>query len=1070
MQIKKNIILLLFGLLPLSLNANSQTTSLATIDNNVNLILEGKYKALETIKVKIYNTEFRDDFYYAFIKTDKDGNYKLTQNDIKTDKLINGKIAFELTTNQEAKSQSITSIYKLLEKKIPTKSVQNNKSNDVNKKIEVEIKVLESESKTFEINTIDNSKNLIFEGKYEALETIKVKIYNTQYKDDFYNVFIKTDQYGVYRLTQNDIDIQALIDGKIAFELSTNKEEKSKSIVNIYKFLDKNLELSLSLKASMGELNDNIVNNEESKSYIIEGVTESNLRELRIVLSDINDNRTMYTMDDISLDQNGKFRIKNIDLSGLKDGMITVKSIGYDIADNKAETLHSMLKDTIVSKPILLKNIKNNNLSNIVNKKILVASGTSEPFSTIEFRFKQKSIFVVETIVANKNGEWELLGGDLNLDVFKNGKINVSIYQIDVAKNKSKALEYINEKFPIPIFPLVPEAIDPLKYQLLYIINEHDDEIKDIFINKTDLFVATYGYLKVWGKSYAKFKGKISVGDRWVNSVIVDKGKIYIALSDGYIHIHDEKTLRLLKKLKIGKLPVLNLKVKNEYLIAASASGSIKVWNKENFQEIYENKSHQWDIKAIALDGDYLYSGSDDYSIKKINLYTNKLAKTLKSAHTGTINDIVIYKEYLISASDDKKIIVRNLSSGKIHKVLLGHKGAVKKLSIVNDFLVSVSSDRSMIFWDISNGTMHKKIKAHNKMISALDINDFNIVTGSRDKKVKIWGYNESLKILESENETKMEKYALLKSLDFKKGFPTSLAQNENEIIIASDKGQIYFYNIATHNYVKKYSTLDELYAQVSAVRKKGDDEYEYDDEALELPLKLQKIHSIDNYGNKLLAGLDDTSIKIWDMESNRAIESLGGLASPATDISISSLNVLAGTKKGNVGVYDIESKEFINLIEGHQYNVNSITLFEDDKVISAGDDYSIKIRDIESGDTLLDIKNAHTDIITKLAIYNNLLISASLDGTIKVRNIESGKLIKILDLHKAGVTALALDYDTLISASIDNTLIAWNLEDFTKIAIMDKHTSDVVDIMIAGDYIISIAKDKTIKVWKYYE
>lgn len=924
-----------------------------------------------------------------------------------------------------------------------------------------------------DLNTIDNDANLILEGRSEPLQIIKVKIYNTKYVDDEYYAFIMSDEEGKYQLTTADMNISRIKDGVLSFEVSTNEEESSKEIENFSFILDKGLTLKLATKNPSEYEGDGYVNRDEVNNYMVYGETETNIKDFNLVISDINLNSISFTLADLIIDEDGVFKIENIDLSSLKDGKLNVVANGVDIAGNIAKFELSIIKDTLVVKPVLVKKIKNNNLSNVVNRKILVASGTSEPNAKIFFTFYQGEVEVIESVVANDNGEWELLGGDLDVSVFKNADVNVEIYQVDVALNKGEALEYVNNKFKRPIFPLSPIAIDPQKYQLIYTITGHTDEIKDMFITKKDIFVATYGYIKVWGKAYAKLKREVEIRDIWVNTLVVHDSKVFAGLGNGNINVYSEKNLKLLKTIKADALSVLNLKVSGDKLISSSSSGLIKVWDTSSYKNLGVIKNHQWDVASVAINDGKLYSGSDDYSIKIFDLNSMKLLKTIKSAHSGTINDLLVYEGMLISASDDKTVVIRDALSGELIRVLEAHKKGVNKLKVTNDFLISISSDRSMIFWDMQTGERYKKIKAHSKLIGALDVNDFNIVTGSRDYKIKIWGYDDSVEALDDEDETKKPKYALIKSIKLKKGIPTSLSQNENDIVISTNNGYIYFYNKITHDYVRRYTTLDKIVKPKLSKNKDAELSDEEDSEEnveRDFVPKMQKVYDCANYGNQLLCGLDDSTVKVWDQEKNQAISLLVGNELAITDIKISPTNILTASKKGTVGVFDIETGKFVNLIEGHQHNVDTIALFEDDKVVSAGEDYSIKIREVETGDLILNIKNAHEDIITKILVFENYLISASLDGTIKVRNILSGKLIKILDAHKSGVTSMVLDEDNLISTSKDKTLIAWSMKDFSNISVMDKHKKAVIDVMITDDYIVSTSEDKTIKVWKYYE
>ena len=937
------------------------------------------------------------------------------------------------------------------------------------------------------LKTIDNKSNLILQGQAEPNQIIKIKIHNTTNVSDVYYAFVMSDKNGNYQLTQGDIDLSRLQDGELLFDISTNEEELSVPLSRITQNLDKGLSLTIESKNPYEYKSDNMINGYEVRTYSIKGQTESNIKVLNIEIKDNEHNSIRYAIDDINISNTGQFVIENIDLSNLVDGDVLFLATGIDEAGNKTQITQKVLKDTNVAKPILLKRIKNNNLSNVLNKKILVASGRSEPNAHVFFKFSQDGVVVEESVMANENGDWEILGGDLDVSVFKNRSVYVEIYQIDVALNRSNIFQYKNEKFKRPIFPITPIAIDAQKYQLIYTITGNTDEIKDLQVTQSEIYVATYGGIKVYGKSYAKLKREVEIyGDTWVNSLVVTKDKVFAALSNGNINVYT-KGLRLLKIIKVDSLAVLKLKKYGEKLLCSSASGLIKIFNMKDYTHLHTFKQHQWDVGAIYIDGNTLYSGSDDYSIKVWDLSKATLQRTIKSAHAGTINDIVVYKDKLISASEDKTIVIRELKTGKLLKRLSKHKKPVNKLMITNDFLISVSSDRKMILWDMDTGEVLKKIKTHSKRVGALAVNDFNIVTGSRDYKIKIWGYDDSVEALDSEDETAKEKYALIKSLKVKRGMPTSLSQNENDLIVSSDNGYIDFYNKTTHDYHKQYNTLAKIQKPLKRKRKtqvmvmddegnlvsEDDEPYEQTQEQIqELRPKLQKIYDCENFGNKLLCSLEDTSIKVWDMEKDKAVSLLRGDTSAVKDIKLSSLHLLTASKKGTVGVYDIETSDFVNLIEGHQYDVNTIALYEEDKVVSAGDDYSIKVRDIESGDLLLDIKEAHSNIITKLMVYENFLISASMDHTIKVRDIRDGKLIAVLVGHLAGVTSLALDEDdwVLLSSSDDKTLKAWSLKDFSLISSMDRHKKGVVDMIITDDYIVSIAKDKTIKVWKYYE
>ncbi len=940
-------------------------------------------------------------------------------------------------------------------------------------------------SHSLSAQVIDNSAKVILKGTFKPLTILEIKVHNQAYPHDIHYAFIESDGEGKWVLNKEDIELSKIQDGEVIFDVGANNNP---AIIEHYSFvrtLDKGLLLEVSILSDNEYNQGNYINVHQMNSLSIHAKTETNIKNINLEIRDTQNNTLSFTQQDIYVDEKGEFTLSGIDISHFVDGEVSFSIKADDTIGNRAEVLLTMIKDSIVEKIVLLKRIKNNNLSNVVNKKILVASGSGEAFATVYIEFNQGKVKIVESVEADKDGTWELLGGDLDITIFESSDVFVNIYQKDLANNKSQLMSYIFKKFKKPIFPITPLLIDPEKYQLIHTISEFSDEVKSIAITDKELFVGSFESVKVFSKSYAKLLRELEIKNSWANSLKVLNAKLFVGLSSGYMNVYDEKSLTLLKVIKVSTLPLLHLEISDNNIISSSSDGEIKVFDSLNYENIFTLKNHQWDVGAIAVDGSTLYSGSDDYSIKIWDLKTGKLIKTLKSAHEGTINDIIIYDNMLISAADDKKIIIRDLKSGKIQRVLTAHKDAVNRLKVTNDFLISVGSDRAIILWDMKSGKVLKRLKGHAKRIMALDVNDENIVTGSRDYKLKIWGYDDSRVSLDSEDETKKPIYAMVKSF---KAAPTELSaltQNDTSILV-STYGYIYFYDKITYNFIKKYSTLDEIEKPKREVKEKeivaisSEDEIEFDDEESEddsyethedeTPLTLQKIYDIDIFGTTLIAALNDSTLKMWNLEDDKSILSLAGHELASTSLDTSNQYLFAGSKKGSISVYDMESKELLNLLEGHQYNVNTVAVYNEELIISAGDDYSIKIRDIESGDTILDIKNAHDDIINKIIVSGDKLISASSDSTIKVRDIESGKLLQLLTYHSGAVISLDADETNLISASDDKTLKVFSLKDFSLVTTMQGHKDGVTDVMITDDYIISSSKDKTIKVWKYYE
>jgi hypothetical protein len=390
----------------------------------------------------------------------------------------------------------------------------------------------------------------IYSGSYhKSNKILKVNYYNTANKDNIYTTFIKTDDNGNWKLLQKDLELKKLQDGDIVFEIY--QHDNNSFVTKFDKSLDKGLKLKIDLYISPYEVNDEYINKEEVETLYIRLQSEANLKQLEITLTDKNSTTKTFTLADFDSKTDGY--TKKFSLADFAEGKIVLSAKGVDELSNETNIKKVYIKDTVATLPVITAKIKNNNLMNVVNKKIIVAKGKAEPFGTLYFRFKQNEIVVDEVIQADKNGDWELVGGDLDVSVFENGDVEVTLYQVDLAKNKSRVIRYINKKFKRPIFPLTPIHIDAKKYQLIYTLKGHDDYVTAVTIGKDYFYTASYGVVKVWTKSYAKLQKTIEFPNKIINSMLLDKDKLFVALNNGDVAVIDRYMFYKIQTIKLIK-------------------------------------------------------------------------------------------------------------------------------------------------------------------------------------------------------------------------------------------------------------------------------------------------------------------------------------------------------------------------------------------------------------------------------------------------------------------------------------------------------------------------------------
>jgi len=103
---------------------------------------------------------------------------------------------------------------------------------------------------------------------------------------------------------------------------------------------------------------------------------------------------------------------------------------------------------------------------------------------------------------------------------------------------------------------------------------------------------------------------------------------------------------------------------------------------------------------------------------------------------------------WIVSTSNDFTVKIWNSESGICKTTLSGgHNGSISKCAVSHDgmWCVTASADRTVIIWDIENSTLKKKIEnQHTDSVAncVLSNDEKWIVTTGNDKTVKVFDLN----------------------------------------------------------------------------------------------------------------------------------------------------------------------------------------------------------------------------------------------------------------------------------------------------------------------------------------
>jgi ribosome assembly protein 4 len=176
--------------------------------------------------------------------------------------------------------------------------------------------------------------------------------------------------------------------------------------------------------------------------------------------------------------------------------------------------------------------------------------------------------------------------------------------------------------------------------------------------------------------------------------------------------------------------------------------------------------------------------------------------------------------------------------------------------------------------------------------------------------------------------------------------------------------------------------------------------------------------------GDKLASGGGDTTVRLWDLETQLPIHTLKGHANWVLYVSWSpdGNKLASGGMDKEIKIWDVESAKQVGpTLKGHTNYVTSIC-WEPlhlnkacNRMVSASKDGTAKIWDVILGRCLFSLTSHTMNITCVKWSGQNIIYTASQDRTIKMWSPDEGKMLKTLQGHAHWVNTLALNTDYLL-------------------------------------------------------
>jgi len=156
-----------------------------------------------------------------------------------------------------------------------------------------------------------------------------------------------------------------------------------------------------------------------------------------------------------------------------------------------------------------------------------------------------------------------------------------------------------------------------------------------------------------------------------------------------------------------------------------------------------------------------------------------------------------------------------------------------------------------------------------------------------------------------------------------------------------------------------------------------------------------------------------------------------------------------------------------LQTLKGHYGDIRAVS-YDEDILLSGGEDNTVKVWSIHSGKCLRDL-HGHRGWIYSLKYRKGLGVTASQDRTIKVWIIESPQFrpncVATLTGHTRAVVAVDFDESRIYSGSGDKTVKVWDANGGQLIHSFE-HGNSVMALNNVNDCLVSADADHGIKVW----
>ena len=583
---------------------------------------------------------------------------------------------------------------------------------------------------------------------------------------------------------------------------------------------------------------------------------------------------------------------------------------------------------------------------------------------------------------------------------------------------------------------------------------------------------------------------------------------------DALILVHDIATGETLFEAQnhLGSITALEYSADARYFASGATDGLVIIWDAETGTALQQMQGHFGAVTGIAIspDGQTIVSSGADRIAILWDVETGQEIRRLEG-HDGAVRTVAYHPDgsTLLTGGRDEILILWDVETGEEIRRYTGHDAFVETVTFdsTGDFALSGASNRTLILWNLAGGNIVRRYEGHSDAVTSvvLSPDDTRAVSTSctaRDVdrtcirgEVLEWDVQTGLITREFVGHMDVVNDAVY-TPDGRTIITASCAERRQAACIQGEALEwdsasagdeiVQFSEHSSAVIAVAVSPDGELVASAGGSRLsgvRGDSAiwvWHSDDAAVYYRFQghISDVTSVEFSpdGQFLLSSARDGTVRIWNVETGRAVRRFGEHRRLAYDATYTSdaMRVLS-TGSENILLWDVETGDvervFGNL--GNQVTALTVAVSPDDQYALAGlNNGIIVVWELATGNEVRRI-TGHTDDITdmRFSADGTQLLTASIDGTVRIWEFATGALLKRFNGHDDDVwtAVFANDETQVVSASANGTVILWDIASRTEIHRFIGHTADVLGAAIYPETgtVYTASADGTVRAWR---